>query len=77
MEGKEDKMKKFTIEVKGASAGQLQTIATELKIMSNDWAKFGPRLRINAKPLEAPSLRMEVPSPKLQATSLKKNTIMW
>jgi hypothetical protein len=69
-------MKKFTIEVKGASAGQLQTIAAELKIMSNEWVKFGPRITINGKPLEAPSLRMEAPSPKLQASSLKKNTIM-
>ena len=60
-------MKKFTIEVKGASAGQLQTIAAELKIMSNDWAKFGPRIMINGKPLEAPSLRMEAPSSKPQA----------
>ena len=69
-------MKKFTIEVKGASAGQLQTIAAELKIMSNEWTKFGPRITINGKPLEAPSLRMEATSPKLQASSLKKDTIM-
>ena len=71
-------MKKFTIEIKGASAGQLQTIASELKIMSNDWAKFGPRIRINGKPLEAPSLTMEVPSRKLQAASTRheKDTIM-
>ena len=69
-------MKKFTIEVKGASAGQLQTIATELKIMSNEWTKFGPRIRINGKPLEAPSLTMEAPSSKLQAASLKKDIIM-
>ena len=71
-------MKKFTIEVKGASAGQLQTIAAELKIMSNAWAKFGPRIMINGKPLEAPSLTMEAPGPssKTQASSLKKNTIM-
>ena len=62
-------MKKFTIEVSHASAGQLQTIASELKIMSNDWAKFGPRITINGKPLEAPSLTMEVPSSKPQAPS--------
>ena len=68
-------MKKFTIEVKGASAGQLQTIAAELKIMSNDWAKFGPRIMINGKPLEAPSLTVEAQSSKPQASSLKKNTI--
>ena len=69
-------MKKFTIEVSHATAAQLSTIALELKIMSNDWVKHGPRIRINGKPLEAPSLTMEVPSPKLQATSLKKNTTM-
>jgi len=70
-------MKKFIIEIKGASAGQLQTIAAELKIMSNQWVQFGPRIMINGKPLEAPSLTMEAPSPKLQAASLKKDTIMW
>jgi hypothetical protein len=71
-------MKKFTIEVSHASAGQLQTIASELKIMSNDWAKFGPRITINGKPLEAPSLTMEVPSSKPQASSSRheKDTIM-
>ena len=69
-------MKKFTIEVSHASAGQLQTIASELKIMSNEWAKHGPRIRINGKPLEAPSLRMEAPSSKPHASSLKKDTIM-
>ena len=60
-------MKKFTIEVSHASAGQLQTIALELKIMSNEWVKHGPRIRINGKPLEAPSLTMEAPSSKPQA----------
>ena len=69
-------MKKFTIEVKHATAAQLSTIALELKIMSNDWVKHGPRITINGKPLEAPSLRMEAPSSKPQASSLKKDTIM-
>ena len=49
-------MKKFTIEVKYASGPQLQTIAAELKIMSNDWAKHGPRIMINGDKLQAPSL---------------------
>jgi len=69
-------MKKFTIEVSHATAAQLSTIALELKIMSNGWTKHGPRITINGKPLEAPSLRMEAPSSKPQASSLKKNTIM-
>jgi hypothetical protein len=64
-------MKKFTIEVKNASSAQLLTIAAELKIMSNDWARFGPRILINGKPLEAPSLYLEKTS-KQELTSKQK-----
>jgi len=70
-------MKKFTIEISHANPGQLQTIAAELKIMSNGWAKFGPRIVINGKKLQAPSLRIPGSgrkhgprNGKLQATSL-------
>ena len=66
-------MKKFTIEVSHASPGQLQTIAAELKIMSNAWTKFGPRIRINGAKLQAPSLRE--PSHKRQATSSKRHNV--
>jgi len=71
-------MKKFTIEVSHATTAQLSTIALELKIMSNGWTKHGPRITINGKPLEAPSLRMEAPSSKPQASSSRheKDTIM-
>ena len=62
-------MKKFTIEVNGASTPQLSTIALELKIMSNAWAKFGPRITINGQKLQAPSLR--IPRGKRQAASNK------
>ena len=51
-------MKKFTIEVSRASPGQLQTIALELKIMSNAWEKYGPKIKINGEKLQAPSLRI-------------------
>ena len=51
-------MKKFKIEVSHASQGQLATIAAELKIMSNGWEKFGPRITINGQKLQAPSLRI-------------------
>ena len=61
-------MKKFTIEVKGASSAQLLTIAAELKIMSNAWTKFGPRILINGQKLEAPSLHLEKTS-KQELTS--------
>ena len=48
-------MKKFTIEVSHASSPQLATIALELKIMSNAWEKFGPKIWINSQKLQAPS----------------------
>ena len=48
-------MKKFTIEVSHASPAQLSTIALELKIMSNAWEKFGPKIFIDGEKLQAPS----------------------
>ena len=65
-------MKKFTIEVSHASPGQLLPIAAELKIMSNNWERFGPKIKINGDKLQAPSLReprhkRQAPSGKLQA----------
>ena len=66
-------MKKFTIEISHASPGQLQTIAAELKIMSNGWTKFGPRIKINSQKLQAPSLH-EV-RPKRQASSSKRHNM--
>ena len=64
-------MKKFTIEVSHASPAQLSTIALDLKIMSNGWAKHGPRILINGQKLQAPSLTVQGPSAKHQATSSK------
>ena len=64
-------MKKFTIEISHASPAQLSTIALDLKIMANSWAKFGPRIMINGKELQAPSLRLEGSSSKRQASSGK------
>ena len=66
--------KKFTIEVSHANPGQLQTIAAELKIMSNDWARHGPRILINGQKLQAPSLRE--PRTKAQASSSKRHNMV-
>ena len=66
-------MKKFTIEVSHASPAQLSTIALELKIMSNGWAKHGPRILINGEKLEAPSLHE--PRHKAQAPSRKRHNM--
>ena len=66
-------MKQFTIEVSHATPQQLQTIALELKIMSNGWTKHGPRIRINGQELQAPSLRE--PRHKPQAPSRKRHNM--
>ena len=63
------KVTRFTVDITHASPGQLQTIAAELKIMSNSWTKFGPRIWINGHKLQAPSLYE--PSRKRQASSGK------
>ena len=75
-------MKKFTIEVSGASTPQLSTIALELKIVSNAWERFGPRIRINGDKLQAPSLRIPGTgrkhgprSGKPQASSSKRHSM--
>jgi phenylacetate-coenzyme A ligase PaaK-like adenylate-forming protein len=68
-------MKQFKIDVSHASPGQLLTIAAELKIMSNAWEKFGPRIYINGQKLQAPSLRIHGPRTKLQAPSRKRHKL--
>ncbi len=67
-------MKQFRIDVSHASDAQLLSIAAELKIMSNGWAKYGPRILINGQKLQAPSLRIPGPGRKLQAPSATKKT---
>ena len=66
-------MKQFKIDVSHASPGQLLTIAAELKIMSNGWERFGPRIVINGQKLQAPSLRE--PRIKRQASSSTRHNI--
>ena len=66
-------MKKFIIEVSHASGPQLSTIALDLKIMSNGWAKHGPRILINGSKLQAPSLHE--PRHKAQAPSRKRHNM--
>ena len=65
-------MKQFRIDVSHASPGQILTIAAELKIMSNNWERFGPKIFINGQKLQAPSLRE--PRHKRQASSHKLAT---
>ena len=66
-------MKQFKIDVSHASPAQLQTIGLELKIMSNAWEKFGPKIWIDGHKLQAPSLHET--SRKRQATSRKRHSM--
>ena len=66
-------MKKFTIEVSHASPAQLATIALELKIMANNWERFGPKIIIDGRELQAPNLRE--PRHKPQAASRKRHNM--
>jgi phenylacetate-coenzyme A ligase PaaK-like adenylate-forming protein len=66
-------MKQFRIDVSHASPGQILTIAAELKIMSNSWERFGPKITINGQKLQAPSLRE--PRFKRQASSSKRHNM--
>ena len=66
-------MKKFTIEVSHAAPGQILTIAAELKIMSNNWERFGPRIYINGSKLQAPELHET--RTKRQATSIQRHNM--
>jgi len=70
-------MKKFTIDISHATPGQLQTIGLELKIMSNSWARHGPRIAINGQKLQAPSLTIpgSAKSYKRQAPSLTSSKL--
>ena len=51
-------MKSFKLEVRNASPVRLATIALDLKVMSNSWAKFGPKIMINDKKVDPPALRV-------------------
>ena len=66
-------MKKFTIEVKHASQAQLLTIAAELKIMSNEWVRYGPEIKINDQKLQAPKLRVSRQEEKTSTQKANSN----
>jgi len=70
-------MKKFTIEISHASTAQLQTIAAELKIMSNGWEKFGPKISINGQAVQPPKLRMAPTElSNKRATNKRHNSVL-
>jgi len=65
--------KQFTIEISHASPGQLQTIAAELRIMSHDWTKFGPRITINKQALQPLKLRQSASEARKERATNKRH----
>jgi len=63
-------MKERTLQFKGQSPAQMLTIDAELRLMSNNWRKFGVQITIDNKTVPEQKLR-EAPSRKRQATSFK------
>ena len=68
-------MKKFTIEVSHASVAQLQTVAAELKVMSHNWSRFGPRITINKRALEPLKLRMSPTEARKERATNKRHSL--
>ena len=68
-------MKHFTIEVKHAAGPQLHTIAAELKIMSHNWTKFGPRITINKRALEPLKLHMSPTEARKERATNKRHKL--
>ncbi len=56
-------MKERTIQFKGQSPAQMLTIDAELRLMANQWRKFGVRMTIDSKTVPEQQLR-EAPSRK-------------
>jgi hypothetical protein len=70
-------MKERTLQFKGQSPAQMLTIDAELRLMANQWRKFGVRMTIDSKTVPEQQLR-EAPSRKRQASSFKRQgTRIW
>ena len=50
--GKRMKQKIITLKINKANAGQLITLACELRIMARSWKKFGPEIEVLAGKLK-------------------------
>jgi len=66
-------MKQVTLKVSNCSVAQWSTLLLELNIVSKNWARFGPRIE-----LQAPSINRilsQGTSNKPQAPSRKRHTL--
>jgi len=66
-------MKQVTLKVSNCSVAQWSTLLLELNIVSKSWARFGPRIE-----LQAPSIKQVIAagtSTKRQASSAKRHNM--
>ncbi len=66
-------MKQVTLKVSNCSVAQWSTLLLELNIMSKNWARFGPKIELQAPSIER--ILAHGTSNKPQAPSRKRHNI--
>jgi len=66
-------MKQVTLKVSNCSVAQWSTLLLELNIISKNWARFGPRIELQAASIER--ILAHGTSNKPQASSRKRHNI--
>jgi hypothetical protein len=66
-------MKQVTLKVKNCSVAQWATLLLELNLVSKSWAKFGPRIELQAPSIER--ILAHGQSNKPQAPSRKRHNM--
>jgi hypothetical protein len=66
-------MKQVTLKVKNCSVAQWSTLLLELNLVSKSWAKFGPRIELQAPSIER--ILAHGQSNKPQAPSRKRHNM--
>ena len=67
-------MKQVTLKVSNCSVGQWSTLLLELNLVSKHWARFGPRIELQAPSIEQ-ILRAGTSNLKPQASSRKRHNM--
>jgi len=63
---KKGMMKTIKLNIKNASAGQMLTLRGELRVMANNWKRFGPVIEVQAGKLK-----------ETERTSYKRSITKW
>ncbi len=66
-------MKKVTLKVSNCSVAQWSTLLLELNLVSKNWARFGPKIKLQARSVER--ILAHGTSNKPQAPSRKRHSL--